>query len=447
MSASRSGRIDVAFAARLGDLSLDARFSVPASGVTAIFGPSGCGKTTVARCIAGLHRIEGSCAVDGEIWQDHTSFRPAHLRPIGYVFQEASLFPHLSIKRNLLYGAPRRQASAIGFDEVVTLLGIAPLLGRSPRHLSGGERQRVAIGRALLSQPKLLLMDEPLAALDHAAKSEILPFLEQLHDRLSLPVIYISHDPAEIERLADHLVTMDRGVVTATGPLQTLPGNAAPRLAISRPFRERNDCAKSRTSVRRPMRIKPMPADFTEIDPNRVAAILYRSHDDVDTLLADFAQTLRREGTRVGGIVQRNLRDASGKKAGMQAIDLMTGREISLCQPLGNGAMACKLDAAGLAEAAVVVSRAIGDDAELIVLNKFSKQEASGQGLRDEFAEAIIAGVPLLTAVPEKCFDDWRAFTGDLGTTLLCERHVVEEWWRELSARLARTRQRSDVAA
>jgi ABC-type sulfate/molybdate transport systems ATPase subunit len=447
VSASQSGRIEAAFSDRLGDFSLDARFSVPATGVTAIFGPSGCGKTTVARCIAGLHRAaKGFCAVNGDVWQDHTAFRPPHRRPVGYVFQEASLFPHLSVRRNLLYGAPRIEAASVSLDEVVDLLGIAPLLDRSPHHLSGGERQRVAIGRALLSQPKLLLMDEPLAALDHAAKGEILPFLERLRDRLSLPVIYISHDLAEIERLADHLVMMDRGVVTATGPLQALPSALAPRLAASQPFRGRNDCAKSRTNFRKPERIKPMPADFAEIDPNRVAAIFYRSQDDVDTLLADFAQTLQREGTRVGGIVQRNLRDENGKKAGMQAIDLMTGREISICQPLGSGAMACKLDASGLADAAVAVSRAIGDDAELIVLNKFSKQEASGHGLRDEFAETIVAGVPLLTAVPEKCFEDWRAFTGDLGTTLLCERQVIEGWWRDLSTRLLRMRGNNPTA-
>ncbi|HZR73747.1 DUF2478 domain-containing protein [Bradyrhizobium sp.] len=189
-----------------------------------------------------------------------------------------------------------------------------------------------------------------------------------------------------------------------------------------------------------------MIANIAEIDPNWVAAVLYRSQDDVDTLLADIAESLSREGVRVGGVAQRNLKGANGK-TGMLAVDLMTGREISICQPLGSGAMACKLDAGGLAEAAVAVARAISAEVDLLVINKFSKQEASGKGLRAEFAEAIMAGVPLLTAVPEKCLADWRAFTGDIGTTLLCDRSVVEGWWRDLSARIARVRARSATAA
>jgi molybdate transport system ATP-binding protein len=212
---------------------------VPAVGVTAIFGPSGCGKTTVARCLAGLQNLPGSsCAIDGDIWQDRTAFRLPHQRPIGYVFQEASLFSHLSVRRNLLYGAPRGAAAAgssgVAFDEVIALLGLAELLERSPHNLSGGERQRVAIGRALLSRPKLLLMDEPLSALDQLTKAEILPFLERLHEQLALPVIYISHDMAEIERLADHLVLMHEGKVTAAGPLRDLQSDPALPLAHAR---------------------------------------------------------------------------------------------------------------------------------------------------------------------------------------------------------------------
>ncbi len=235
MNTAKPGRIEIAFTATLGTFSLDAQFSVPAKGVTAIFGPSGCGKTTVARGMAGLKRFAGGfCAIDGEIWQDATTFRPPHLRPIGYVFQEASLFPHLSVRRNLLFGAPKPEPAPIRFEEVVELLGIGHLLTRAPAHLSGGERQRVAIGRALLSQPKLLVMDEPLAALDRAAKDDILPFLERLHEKLSLPMIYISHDMAEIERFADHLVLMERGTVTAAGPLAALQSNPALPLAANR---------------------------------------------------------------------------------------------------------------------------------------------------------------------------------------------------------------------
>ncbi|MGO8910754.1 MAG: molybdenum ABC transporter ATP-binding protein [Bradyrhizobium sp.] len=239
MTAKLRGRIQATFRGSLGEFPLDASFSVPASGVTAIFGPSGCGKTTVARCLAGLHYLPGSfCAIDGEIWQDPSTFRKAHQRPIGYVFQEANLFSHLSVKRNLLYGAPRDTAAlgpdGIAFDEVIELLSLAKLLDRSPQNLSGGERQRVAIGRALLSQPKLLLMDEPLSALDRTTKAEILPFLERLHERLSLPVIYISHDMSEIERLADHLILMQHGHVIGAGPLHVLQSDPALPLAGAR---------------------------------------------------------------------------------------------------------------------------------------------------------------------------------------------------------------------
>jgi len=231
--------IRVAFRGRLGRFDLDAAFALPATGVTALFGPSGCGKTTVLRCMAGLqHLDEGFCAIDDDIWQDRSSFRPTCRRPIGYVFQEASLFPHLSVKRNLLYGAPRDWrtpgSSGIGFDEITELLGLATLLDRAPRNLSGGERQRVAIGRALLSQPKLLLMDEPLAALDRQTKDEILPFLERLHDTLSLPIIYVSHDMTELERLADHLVLMQDGRILATGPLSELQSDPSLPLAVTR---------------------------------------------------------------------------------------------------------------------------------------------------------------------------------------------------------------------
>jgi nucleoside-triphosphatase THEP1 len=183
-----------------------------------------------------------------------------------------------------------------------------------------------------------------------------------------------------------------------------------------------------------------MIADFHDLNPNHLAAILYRPEDDVDALLADFASALLREGERIGGVVQRNLKDDAGRPNGMLVIDLMTGREISICQPLGRGATACKLDPAGLAQASLAVSRAIAEDAALVIINKFSKQEAAGHGLRSELAEAIIAGGPVLTAVPEKCLDAWKEFTGDRGTILLCAAHTIEEWWREISSRRARVR-------
>lgn len=223
MRTATPGRIDVAFSGRRARFPLNAQFSIPAKRVTGIFGPPGCGKTTVARCIAGLERLStGFCVIDGEVWQDETTFRAPHLRPIGYVFKESGLFPHLSVRRNLLYAARKRQRRPIAFDEVTELLAIASLLERSPAHLSAGERQRVAIGRALLSQPKILLMDEPLATLDRCAKRGILPCLKRLNEKLAVPTIYISHDMAEIEYLADHLVMMERGAITAAGPLHTL---------------------------------------------------------------------------------------------------------------------------------------------------------------------------------------------------------------------------------
>jgi molybdate transport system ATP-binding protein len=227
------------FRGTIGKFALDAGFTAPAKGVTALFGPSGCGKTTVLRCIAGLLHVNGVCEIDGEVWQDRDgAFLPTYRRPLGYVFQEASLFQHLSVRRNLLFGAPRRDGGgakgAIAFDEVVELLGVAALLNRSPGKLSGGERQRVAIGRALLSQPKLLLMDEPLSALDRATKDEIMPFLERLRDRLSLPIVYITHSIAEVERLADHIVLMEKGRVIGAGPLEDLQSDPALPLAVAR---------------------------------------------------------------------------------------------------------------------------------------------------------------------------------------------------------------------
>ncbi|QGM44686.1 molybdenum ABC transporter ATP-binding protein [Methylocystis heyeri] len=219
------GAIRAKFRGFAGRFELNAAFETPARGVTALFGHSGCGKTMLLRCIAGLNRLDdGFIAIDGETWQDDGYFRPTHQRPIGYVFQEASLFPHLSVRRNLTYGAPRKpnNGESLRFDDVVDLLGLAGLLDRAPSHLSGGERQRVAIGRALLSQPRLMLMDEPLSALDRMTKDEILPFLERLHEELSMPVIYVSHDMEEVERLADRLVLMKGGRVVASGPLARL---------------------------------------------------------------------------------------------------------------------------------------------------------------------------------------------------------------------------------
>jgi molybdate transport system ATP-binding protein len=219
--------IEARFAMQLGTFALDAAFSAPERGVTALYGHSGSGKTSVLRCLAGLERApQGWLRVNGTWWQDEEQnyFLPTHRRPIGYVFQEPSLFPHLSVRANLEYGRQRvaEHLRRVAFDQAVTLLGVSPLLDRSTAKLSGGERQRVAIARALLTSPRLLLMDEPLAALDARSKAEILPYLEKLHTEFSIPVIYVSHAPEEVARLADYLVFMQDGHVHAEGPLADL---------------------------------------------------------------------------------------------------------------------------------------------------------------------------------------------------------------------------------
>lgn len=223
MSAGIVGRFHLAFPGEDG-FRLAVDLALPGQGVTSLFGHSGSGKTTVLRCIAGLeHAPSGYLEVNGEVWQDseRKHFLPTYKRALGYVFQEASLFAHLSVARNLEYGMKRSGVArdSTAWQQAIALLGIEQLLQRMPDHLSGGERQRVAIARALLTRPKLLLMDEPLSALDIKRKQEILPYLERLHDELAIPVLYVSHQPDEVVRLADYLVLMERGSVLASGPL------------------------------------------------------------------------------------------------------------------------------------------------------------------------------------------------------------------------------------
>ncbi|SPE34535.1 Molybdenum import ATP-binding protein ModC 1 [Burkholderiales bacterium] len=206
---------------------LQASIDIPASGVTALFGPSGSGKTTLLRCLAGLeHAAGGFLQVDTQTWQDDSKkiFLPVHQRSLGFVFQEPSLFEHCSVRRNLEFGYRRTPVAQrkMPWQRTVDLLDVGPLLHRMPESLSGGERQRVAIARAVLAGPKLMLMDEPLAALDTVRKQEILPFLERLHRELSIPVLYVSHHIDEVARLADHLVLLRAGRVIASGPLMQM---------------------------------------------------------------------------------------------------------------------------------------------------------------------------------------------------------------------------------
>ncbi len=214
--------IEIRFKIDRGDFVLDVDMEIPDRGITAVFGPSGCGKTTLLRAIAGLEPChDGYLRVAEMLWQEGASFVPPHKRPLGYVFQEASLFAHLNVRRNLEYGIKRVPASQrrVSLRKAIELLGIGSLLEHTAGQLSGGERQRVAIARALAVSPGILLMDEPLAALDQARKQEILPYLESLHDELDIPVIYVSHSQDEVARLADHLVLLEAGRVRATGPI------------------------------------------------------------------------------------------------------------------------------------------------------------------------------------------------------------------------------------
>jgi molybdate transport system ATP-binding protein len=218
---------------------------LPDVGISALLGPSGCGKTTVLRALAGLERAAGRVVVSGTVWQDdaHARFVPTHQRAIGYVIQEAALFTHLNVLDNLRYAQRRaaplldRDAPCLTFDKIIGLMDLGPLLKRQTRGLSGGERQRVAIARALASQPRLLLMDEPLAGLDGARKADILPSLQRLHAELALPIVYVSHAMDEVAALAQHVVLMADGRSVAAGPAADLLGR------MPSPSRPQNDSA------------------------------------------------------------------------------------------------------------------------------------------------------------------------------------------------------------
>ncbi|HUE19474.1 MAG TPA: molybdenum ABC transporter ATP-binding protein [Stellaceae bacterium] len=215
--------ISVDIEQRLGDFTLAAKFVAPATGVTALFGRSGAGKTSIVNALAGLTRpLRGRISVDDEVLFDSERGidRPPNQRRLGYIFQEHRLFPHYSVKGNLRYGGSG--GPALGFDEVVDLLGLEALLARRVGDLSGGEKQRVSIGRALLANPRLLLMDEPLASLDAARKAEILPFIARLRDALKIPIIYVSHAMEEVVQLADTLVLISDGKVAAAGSVEEL---------------------------------------------------------------------------------------------------------------------------------------------------------------------------------------------------------------------------------
>ncbi|HWA50381.1 MAG TPA: molybdenum ABC transporter ATP-binding protein [Dongiaceae bacterium] len=224
---------------QLGAFRLQAAFEAPSRGATVMFGPSGAGKSALLSAVAGLQRPDqGIITLDDDTLFDSARGIDvaAEDRRIGFVFQEARLFPHMSVRSNLDYGRKRRRDAAAhtNFDDIVALLGIGALLERRPGALSGGEKQRVAIGRALLSNPRLLLLDEPLAALDDPRKAEILPFLERLRDEVGVPMLYVTHAMEEVTRIADHLVLLDQGRVQASGPTADLMGRLDLPLLIDR---------------------------------------------------------------------------------------------------------------------------------------------------------------------------------------------------------------------
>ncbi len=310
---------------RLGAFALDIHFT-SGRGLTALFGRSGAGKTSVVNAIAGLIRPQrGRIAVDGVVLLDTERgiVTPSHRRRIGYVFQEGRLFPHLTVRQNLLFGrwfAPRGEG-AVGIDDVVDLLGIGPLLMRRPGRLSGGEKQRVAIGRALLANPRLLLMDEPLASLDAARKDEILPYLERLRDGAMVPIVYVSHAAAEVARLATTIVLIAEGSVRAVGPVAEVMGRAG---------------------------LYPLAGGF---EAGAVLAVTVAAHDSrwgLTELVGGFGRlTVPRLDLPVGAPLRVRIRArdvilALARPAGISALNVLAG-EVEVLVPTGEGALEVQL--------------------------------------------------------------------------------------------------------
>ncbi len=336
-----SDRIEFIYALERGEFSLDVEASLAGRGITGVFGPSGAGKTSLLRCLAGLEPdAVGRLAVGGTVLDDDANRTPAHQRRIGYVFQEPRLFPHLTVRGNLEYGAKRAVSNnGVDFDHTVEMLRLGALLDRKPSGLSGGESQRVAIGRVLLSSPKMVLMDEPVTALDIESRTEVLPFIERLHAEASMPILYVSHSVDETLRLCDDLLVMDKGRKLAHGSLNevlmlkglpVLSGEEAgsvlaasyedydsdfglTRVSVSggelllpgefdasRPIRVRvraNDVSLSLTEATDTSILNKLPAEVEAIEDDRPHSALVRLRCGSETLLA---RITRRSLTELG---------------------------------------------------------------------------------------------------------------------------------------------------
>jgi molybdate transport system ATP-binding protein len=318
---------------RLGAFALDASFTSE-GGVTALFGKSGSGKTSMIRIIAGLTKPDqGTVTLDGEVLADteNRRFTPGYKRRFGYVFQEARLFPHLSVQQNLDYGRwfAAQAASKNDASRIIDMLGIGALLARRPEKLSGGEKQRVAIGRALLSAPRLLLMDEPLAALDEARKAEIIPYLERLRDETKIPIVYVSHSVNEVARLADKVVVMAEGKIEASG----LASEVLSRPAFSNHLDRREmgsilsgtiESFESRyglVTVRLSSTVLQVPAKSADI--GKPARVLIPARD---VMLA----TVRPEGLSALNILDGQISGISSPDHGMVTVQVDCGGDIIL---------------------------------------------------------------------------------------------------------------------
>ncbi|URK86954.1 molybdenum ABC transporter ATP-binding protein [Rhizobium sp. RCAM05350] len=318
---------------RLGAFSVDATFSAD-KGVTALFGRSGSGKTSLINIIAGLLRPQsGRLSFNGDVLFDGDKrvFVPAHKRRFGYVFQEARLFPHLSVRHNLGYGRwlARRSRGGADFSRIVELLGVGALLDRAPANLSGGEKQRIAIGRALLSNPRLLLMDEPMAALDEDRKAEILPYLERLRDEADIPIIYVSHSVAEVARLATKVIILENGRISASGDAATI---------LSQP--------SSTISRREAGAVIDGSVDETDTEHQITIVRAGKAEIRVPHLNAPIGKSVRLQ------IAARDVMLATSRPEGLSALNILPATIIEIGEP-AQGMVDVRLDCGGV----TIVSR------------------------------------------------------------------------------------------